>query len=234
VSRTPSSRPAQTRRAQTRPAGVDESGRPIVAELGRAETPDEIADRKAAASARRRANQTPLNLVFALLASLGVVALVLLVVVRPTSIPRDPIDFAAVAADAQGSVDVPLVVPQLPDGWTANRAELVTGEADGIDSWQIGLLTPGEQYIGFVQGIRVDQRWLSDETADAQTSDSVTVGDRVWQVSDRRDTDDPGILAYIMTTVEGDSTIVLGGTASDAEFLVLAEAIGEQLDAGTP
>ena len=32
----------------------DEQGRPIVAELGRAETPDEIADRKAAASAAHR------------------------------------------------------------------------------------------------------------------------------------------------------------------------------------
>jgi hypothetical protein len=212
-----------------RSRSTDESGRPIVAELGRAETPDEIADRKAAASARRRSNQTPLNLVFALLASLGVVALVVLVVVRPSSIPREPIDYAAVAADAQDSVDVPLVVPDLPEGWTANRAELVTGGADGIDSWQIGLLTPAEQYIGLVQGVRVDPRWVSEQTADAQSTDSVTIGDRVWQIYDRRNVDDPGNLAYVMTTVEGDSTVVLGGTASDAEFGVLAEAVGVEL-----
>ncbi len=35
-----------------------------------------------------------------------------------------------------------------------------------------------------------------------------------------------------MTTVDGDSTIVLGGTASDAEFEVLAEAVGAELDDG--
>ncbi len=209
---------------------TDDAGRPIVAELGRAETPDEIADRKAAASARRRSNQTALNLVFALLASLGVVALVVLVVVRPSSIARDPIDYAAVAADAQGSVDVPLVVPALPDGWTANRAELVTGTGDGIDSWQVGLLTPGEQYIGLVQGIRVDQRWMSEQTANADPTDSVSIGDRVWQLYDRRTSPDPGNLAYVMTTVEGDSTIVLGGTASGAEFEMLAEAVGADLD----
>jgi hypothetical protein len=214
---------------------TDESGRPIVAELGRAETPDEIADRKAAASARRRSNQTALNLVFALLASLGVVALVVLVVVRPTSIARDPKDYAAVAADAQGSVDVPLVVPDLPEGWTANRAELVTGEGDGVDSWEIGLLTPGEQYIGFVQGIRVDQRWLSDETQDADSTGSVTIGGLRWLVYDRRDVQDPGNYAYIMTAVSGDSTIVLAGTADDTEFGVLADAVGAGLDAeGTP
>lgn len=221
-----------SRPSPAKPRSTDDDGRPIVAELGRAETPDEIADRTAAASAKRRANQTSLNLVFALLASLGVVALVVLVVVRPTSIPRDPIDFAAVAANAQGSVDVPLVVPDLPERWTANRAEFVTGQGDGIDSWQIGLLTPGEQYIGLVQGIRVDQRWVSEQTAGAEATGRVTVGDRIWQVYDRRDADDPGNLAYAITTVEGDSTIVLGGTATDAEFATLAEAVGAVLDAG--
>ncbi len=221
-----------SRPSTARPRSTDDAGRPIVAELGRPETPDEVADRKAAASAKRRANQTPLNLVFALLASLGVVALVVLVVVRPSSIPRDPIDYAAVAADAQGSVDVPLVVPDLPAGWTANRAELETGTGDGIDSWQIGLLTPGEQYIGLVQGVRVDQRWVSEQTGDAEATDRLTIGDRVWQIYDRRDVEDPGNLAYAMTTTDGDATIVLGGTATDAEFEVLAQAVDAELDAG--
>lgn len=219
-------------RNPTRAPGTDDAGRPIVAELGRAETPDEIADRKAAASAKRRSNQTAVNLVLALLASLGVVALVVLVVVRPDSIERDPVDYAAVAADAQGAVDVPLVVPDLPQGWTANRAELETGQGDGIDSWQIGLLTPGEQYIGLVQGIRADPRWVSEQTANAEATDRITIGDRVWTVYDRRNAEDPGNLAYALTTVEGDSTIVLGGTASDAEFEVLADAVSAGLDDG--
>ncbi len=213
----------------SRVPSTDDAGRPIVAELGRAETPEEIAERKAAASAKRRSNQTALNLVLALLASLGVVALVVLVVVRPSSIDREPIDYAAVAADAQQAVDVPLVVPDLPDSWTANRAELVSGGADGIDTWQIGLLTPGEQYIGFVQGIDVDDRWMSEQTRSAEATDRVTIGDRVWQVYDRRDVQDPGNLAYILTTVSGESAIVLGGTASDEEFAELAEAVGAEL-----
>src|SRR5690606_28187846 len=62
---------------------VDETGRPIVAELGRAETPQETAERKAAASATRRTNQTALNLFIAVLASLAIVAFLVMVVVRP-------------------------------------------------------------------------------------------------------------------------------------------------------
>ena len=209
---------------------TDDAGRPIVADLGRAETPQESADRKAAASAKRRSNQTVLNLVLALVASLGVVALVVLVVVRPTEVAREPVDYATVAADSQPAVDVPLIAPVLPDGWTANRAELVTGAPDGIGSWQIGFLTPGGQYIGFVQGIAVDPRWVSEQTAEAAATDRVTIDDREWQVYDRRDVDDPGNLAYVMTTTAGESTIVLGGTATDDEFAVLAGAVGAELD----
>jgi hypothetical protein len=81
-----------------------------------------------------------------------------------------------------------------------------------------------------VQGIGVDDRWMSDQTESAEPTDRATIGDRVWQVHDRRDADDPGNLAYVLTTTSGDSAIVLGGTADDAEFAVLAEAVAAELD----
>ena len=69
-------------------SGTDENGRPIVAELGRAETPQETADRKAISSAKRRSNQTVINLVIAVVASLGIVVFLLVVVVRPDAEAR--------------------------------------------------------------------------------------------------------------------------------------------------
>jgi len=135
----------------------DEHGRPIVAELGRAETAQEIADRKAAASAAHRNNQTILNLVIALAASLLVVFVIVVIVVRPDqSGPPRSIDWVSVAKDAQQSVSTRLVVPRLPKSWSANRAELVDAKSspDGIASWQIGFLTPSTQYIGLVQASR--------------------------------------------------------------------------------
>src|ERR1051325_9101375 len=108
--------PRRGARPLSKGAGADEAGR------RRAETPDEAAERKAESSARRRSNQTTLNLVLALLASLAVVALIFLVVVRPQSVEREPVDWAANARDAQSEFDVPLAAPSLPEGWTANRA----------------------------------------------------------------------------------------------------------------
>lgn len=209
---------------------TDDAGRPIVAELGRAETPDEIAARKAAASERRRASQTAFNLVIALVASLGVVALIVLVVVRPQSVEREPVDYASVAADAQGGVDVPLAVPELPEGWSANRAELVAPGADGVQAWEIGLITPSDQYIGLVQGVDANSSWIAKETAEAVSSGTVRIGGVAWDSYDRRDLDDPGNLAYALVATFDRSTIVLGGTASDTDFATLAEAVSDALE----
>src|SRR5690606_750030 len=95
---------------------VDEAGRPIVAELGRAETPAETAERKAAASARRRSSQTALNLFIAVLASFVVVAFLYMVVVRPDRGPLyAPVDYLATAHDAGHAVEQPVVAPPLPE-----------------------------------------------------------------------------------------------------------------------
>jgi hypothetical protein len=207
----------------------DESGRPIVAERGRAETPDEAAERVAQARDRRRSRQTTFNLVLALLASLGIVALIVLVVVRPQTVDREPVDYRAIAADAQTRVDAPLAAPVLPEGWTANRAGLSTGD-DGILTWQIGFVTPGEQYIGLVQGIDADDRWVGDQVAHAETTGSTVIEGTTWHIYDRRAVEDPGNYAYIMVADLAGSAVVLNGTASDAEFGELAAAVSGELE----
>lgn len=183
-----------------------------------------IAERRAA----RRANQTTFNLVLALLASLGIVALLVAVVVRPeTSLPT--VDYREVGADAQDSVDEPLAVPDLPADWTANRAGLLTSPADGVTRWEIGLLTPGGDYIALTQGIDANPSWLADQVRSARASTTVPYGGVTWDVYDRRDVADAGNVEYALVTTSGASTIVLAGTAEDQEFAVLATAVAQEL-----
>jgi hypothetical protein len=212
------------------PAATDDHGRPIVAELGRAETPEETADRKAAASAKRRSNQTAVNLVIALVASLGIVLLLVLVVVRPGVSQLPHVDYASVAADAQGAVDVELVVPVLPPGWWANRAELNTRAADDVATWEIGFITPSDQYIAFTQGIDTNPTWVAGKVASAPSSGSTTIEGVTWEFYDRRDADDPGNLAYALVTTSEGSTFVLSGTASEQEFATLAASVTAELE----
>lgn len=183
-----------------------------------------VAERRAA----RRANQTTFNLVIALIASLGIVLLLVTVVVRP-EITRPAVDFAAAGAAAQSSVDELLAVPDLPEGWSANRAELVGSPADGVTRWEIGFLTPGGDYIGFVQGVEANPSWVADQVRGASASQTRSLGGLTWDVYDRRDAPNPGNVELALVAEKGDSTIVLGGTAADEEFAVLAAAVAKAL-----
>jgi hypothetical protein len=205
--------------------------RPIVAELGRPETPEEAANRKAERSRLHRSNQTALNLVAALIVCLVVVLMIVLVVVRPDPEPREPIDYGEAAAQAQPTVSEPLLSPELDDSWSANSAELKT--ASGVTSWYIGLITPSTQFIGLRQGIEANATWLAGQLEFAQTTGVATIDGITWQLYDNRDArDDPGNLAYIMTTEHGASTVVLFGTAADSEFETLAASVSAELKEG--
>ncbi len=200
----------------------------IVAELGRPETAEETAARKAENSRRHRSNQTLINLVLALAASLAIVLFLVLVVVRPDGAALKPVDYRAAASQSQPTVSAHLAVPDLPKGWSANLASVDTG-SDGIVTWSIGFITPKKQYIGFVQGLQANSSWLSDQVQGARSTSTETLAGLDWAVYNRRAADDPGNYAYSMTTATDTDSIVLHGTASAAEFRVLAHAVAADL-----
>lgn len=200
--------------------------RPVVAELGRPETPEETAARKAETSRKHRANQTLLNLVVALLASLAIVVFLVVVVVRPAPAPSPSVDYATVATEAQAETAEPLLSPELPAGWSANDARFEKTEQ--VPTWYIGFLTPGEQYIGLDQGIGGNATWQAALLDDAEQTGTVTIEGIEWAVYDQRSSSDPGNFAYSLATTRGESTVLLHGTASDEEFAVLATTIADQ------
>lgn len=207
--------------------------RRIVAELGRPETPEETAARKAAASKRHRDNQTFTNLIAALVVCLGLVLVMVLVVVRPGIPEREPIDVAAAAASAQRTIDAPLVSPDLPEGWAANVAE-VRGGADGVTTWYAGFVTPGDpqpQFLSFTQAIDANPTWLATAIEGAPQTGERTIDGITWAEHDQRAAEDPGNLAYVLTTEVGASTVVVAGTAGDAELQIFAEAVSAELAA---
>ena len=186
-----------------------------------------IEERRAA----RRANQTTFNLVIALIASLGIVALLIIVVVRP-DVPRpdlQDIDYRANAQNAQVGFEEQLVVPDLPGTWTANRAEGVGAGADGVARFDIGFITPAGAFLELTQGVDANPTWLAAQVKDATAGPGLTIGGIRWTVYDRRDAPDPGNVAYALVAESGASTFVISGTAGDAEFEELATAVSKEL-----
>lgn len=204
----------------------------VVAELGRPETPDETAARKAENSLKHRQRQTLLNLVLALGASLLVVLVIVLIVPRSDAPMEPDIDVAPIAEQAQIASDDPLAVPELPEEWRANAAELRTSTVDGVTAWYVGYLTPSDEYIGMYQGLEANPTWVAGLLERTLASGTTTIDGIEWTVYDNRDSgDDVGNARYGLTTEAGGSTFVLLGTATPEEFLTLATALVPTIDA---
>ncbi|MBX9471435.1 DUF4245 domain-containing protein [Microcella sp.] len=201
---------------------------PVVAELGRPETPDEKAARIAEARRRRRSNQTAKNLALSIAASLGIVLFLVLVVVRPDPAPL-VIDHLAAAGEAEQSLGETVAAPIVPPTWVANRAELAG--SGGVDEWTIGFITADDTFIGLVQGFDANPTWLRDTLRNAGDGDEIDIAGLTWQRFDRRGVDGVGLREYALVTETGSSTIVLYGTAVDADFALLATAVAADLPA---
>lgn len=204
----------------------------VVAELGRPETPEETAARKAENSRTYRQRQTVKNLVLSLGASLLVVLVLVLLVPRSdTPIERD-VDVALVAAQAQASSDDPLAVPELPEDWRANAAELRRSDVDEVTAWYAGYLTPSDEYLGMYQGLDANPTWIAELLARTLATGTTTIDGVEWTVYDNRDSaDDVGNARYGLTTEADGTTFVLLGTATPEEFETLAAELVPTIEA---
>jgi hypothetical protein len=211
--------------------GANRQPRPgrVVAELGRPETPEETAARKAENSRNHRARQTVNNLVFSLLATVGVVILIVLVVPRSDQPLDRAVDWRSVTAEAQSSRSETLVSPDLPDTWTSNYAEIRSTGTGGVTSWNIGFVSPSDEFVGIIQGFDADPTWLAAQLNRSIASSVTTIGGLEWTVYDNREsTDDVGNVHYALSTEVGSSTIAVFGTGTVDEIETVAEAIAPQ------
>jgi len=211
-----------------------DTGRPagrIVAELGRPETPAETAARKAEASRLYRSRKTVNNLVYSLLATLGIVLIIVLMVPRNNpGVVGKPVDWQQAAAQGRGVEAAPLLSPALPARWTANAAELRTGAADGIDVWHIGFISPSSQYVGLDQGFKANDSWVANQLEDVRATGNTTIDGVRWVVYDNRDGQSQSKdITYGLVATHGASTVVLSGTAKPSEFETVARALASQL-----
>lgn len=179
-------------------------------------------------SAERRAKQTVRNLVFSLLATLGVVALIVLGVPRDDSSLIQRIDHIQVAQEAKASLNKDVLAPSIPESWWSNAARLE--KELGLDVWYVGFVTGDNQFIGLSQAFESNSSWEADVLAGNQLSAEVEIAGLTWELYPTRNpTDPPGTKEFAMLHRSGTTTVVIYGTAAESEFFLLAESISQQL-----
>ena len=205
----------------------DPSGR-VVAELGRPETPDETAARKARDRRLRRSRQTFRNLIASLAVCVGLVVVIVLAVPRGGSIDQPAIDVGAAAQQYGDTAGQPLIAPTLPAGWKANAAQL-RGAGDTA-AWYVGYVIDGTGYAGFSEGLPGSGALLTKVLDGASPTGTARIGGLPWRVYDRRQLgSDAGNVAYGLATKIGTVDIAVYGT-SMSQVRTLATAVAA--DAG--
>ncbi len=198
----------------------------IVAELGRPETPEETADRKAAASYAYRSSKTLRNLIVALGLTLLVVAAIVFAVPRGEMPARGPIDVAAAAEESSETFGRPLVAPEAPSDWIVNSAEV--DNVAGASAWLI-VYAPPSGYIRVAQGFDTDQAWASRALDGAAVSESLTIGGLTWDNYQLSSAANDRNISYALSTDTESGTVLVYGATDEDTAHVAAEQVAAAL-----
>lgn len=214
----------------------------IVAELGRPETPEETAARKAENSRLHRQRQTVNNLVFSLLATLGLVLLIVLIVPRGIGdFDKRNVDVVSLAQEASPSAGQQLVSPVMPEGWLAKQAKLRYSNADRVTHWFIGYTTPepNPQYAAVLQaftanGEPANETWVAEQLERKNATGVMTLAGVEWTVYDHQhESGDETNVRYGLTTMLDEAVLIVYGTADAPVIHALAETTIESLKNGS-
>lgn len=200
-------------------------------------TAEELAAFKAAKSRAHQRRQTTKNLVWALAASLGVLLIVVLMVVRPQQVEREPVDYPAVAQAAADGFDWKIAIPTLPTGWWVNAAQVRVGDDDRQPYWYVGILTETESFLGMEQRADADPTWVTRTLDGAMATGTEMIDGVEWLVYDHRNDEkySPNrryALAAALPGAEGEpvTTVILYGTAGSDQFRHLAGLVLDSLE----
>ena len=202
---------------------------PVVAELGRPETPEETATRKAEFSRAYRSSQTIRGLVAALIATLAIVAVIVFAVPRGEPASPQTIDVARIAADVETTMGSPVIVPIDDDFWRVNAAGLTSG---ATVVWDVTLAPASENERGFVkfaQAFDADSSWAPQRLNGIAPTDTTTIGGLEWDVYSLGDAGAKQNITYAIGTQAGADYVLLYGSRSADSTAELAESLVPQI-----
>lgn len=210
----------------------------VVAELGRPETPEETAARKAENSRLHRQRQTVNNLVLSLLASLGMVLLIVLIVPRGVGdFEKRSVDVVTLAEQATPTAGQTLVAPNMPEGWLAKQATIRTSNTDRVTQWYVGFTTPEptKQFAAVVQAFTpqsepANETWIAQLLESKPATGTETFEGRTWTVYDHTsELPDETNVRYAMSTNLDEAALIVYGTDEPDVIRALAKAALDSL-----
>lgn len=157
-----------------------------------------------------------------LLATLAIAALVILQVLlvpRPTSVPRPSIDLASAADAARSRIGFTPEVT-VPPNWTVTSADVRTDSGD-LPTWTVNYLTDDGRYVGLLQAPGWNVRWQSSLTQGGTPDGELTAAGRTWAVLQKPEKE----ITSLMLREPKRTTLILAKAGGVADARVLADRV---------
>jgi hypothetical protein len=199
----------------------------VVAELGRPETPDETAARKAESSRIYRSSQTFRNLIAAIIVTVVVVFIVIFGVPRGELPERESIDPAPIASQASESIGRSVIVPAVPSGWRVNAAEVSSD--GGSSAWSIAYVPGKNGFIRFAQALDSDEAWARSVLSGAAPTDTIEIDGIAWDVFEPADPSRAANISYALGTQAGPDYVLLYGAVEPDQAADLAQIVAPEV-----
>ena len=111
----------------------------------------------------------------------------------------------------------------LEDGWRLDYAR--TEQTDDVDTWRVGVLSPGERRVDLEQAVDPSEEWLTRADAGRPgLPEPVEVGGITWTVQERGD----GDTSFSWEDPAGLTTAVTASSDSD-DLRTVVEAVSAAL-----
>lgn len=201
----------------------------VVAHLGRPETPQETADRKAEASRRYRSSKTFRNLIAALLVTVAVVFVVVAGVPRGEPTPPPAPDVPALAAAIEAGLGRPVLSPSLGDGWRVNQA--TTEGVGGTEAWTMVYVRSGESgFLRVAQGFDAGETWVGQVLDGTRSTETVDIDGITWNVYRPSNPAGTGNIDYALATPAGPDYVLVYGDAAPETAALAAASVTSQIE----
>lgn len=171
-----------------------------------------------------RINAPARNMVISMIVMVLLLLPVIWLMPQPNKNPYRPtVDLPVIAYEASAQAGYPVAAAE-QEGWHYNYARWNTGQADGINYWSTGQVTPSNDFIELIQATGTNPTWLAQTVGQAVPEATVQAGGVDWDVRSLVDADDKSkVTTFYIGEVDG-TTVILKGEAEAAEFQALAEA----------
>lgn len=170
---------------------------------------------------RRLASYTVRNMVYSVLAVLVLVLAWWSITKNPGEDQRRPPEVGPTAVYAADQEEWPVWVPEPPEGW--KPIVVWYDPIEEVQTWHVSYTSPEGEYVALHQAADVTDAWVAEVLKGASSTGEVTLeegpaGEQSWQewAGREKSNAERGYLLGPEST-EG-STVVLHGTASQAEF----------------